>query len=122
MNKKKILITGCTDGIGKALTEYFLKKNFFVLGISRSKNKISSLKNELLPNKNFLLKQCDVSSQESVIKLKKNLARYYPINAIINCAGIHGSKGYTNDIKFDKWKEAIERLNKDKKFVENTLY
>ena len=36
---KKVLITGSSSGIGKAITEMFLEKNIPVLGIARQHQK-----------------------------------------------------------------------------------
>ena len=38
--KKNILITGCSSGLGLALTNYYLEKGFKVYGISRKKPEI----------------------------------------------------------------------------------
>lgn len=40
--KKNILITGCSSGLGFALTNYYLQKGFKVYGISRNKPEIQS--------------------------------------------------------------------------------
>jgi len=41
-NRRVLLITGTSSGLGKDLSKYFLKKNYTVFGCSRSKSKISS--------------------------------------------------------------------------------
>ena len=41
-NKKILLISGTSKGLGKDLSKYFLKKNFIVFGCSRSKTKFNS--------------------------------------------------------------------------------
>lgn len=41
-NKKILLISGTSKGLGKDLSKYFLKKNFIVFGCSRSKTKLNS--------------------------------------------------------------------------------
>ena len=40
---KNILITGCSSGLGLALTNYYLEKGFKVYGISRNKPKIQNI-------------------------------------------------------------------------------
>ena len=40
--KKKILITGSSSGIGYNAAKFFLKKNYTVVGISRTKPKIGN--------------------------------------------------------------------------------
>jgi benzil reductase ((S)-benzoin forming) len=41
--KKTILITGCSSGLGLALTNYYLEKGFKVYGISRNKSNIENI-------------------------------------------------------------------------------
>ncbi len=60
--QKNILITGCSSGLGLALTNYYLKKNFKVFGISRTKPNIN--------NQNFFHINFDLSQ---VDKIKENL-------------------------------------------------
>ena len=60
--QKNILITGCSSGLGLALTNYYLKKNFKVFGISRTKPNIENL--------NFIHINFDLSQ---VDKIKENL-------------------------------------------------
>lgn len=61
--QKNILITGCSSGLGLALTNYYLKKNFKVFGISRTKPNIENL--------NFIHINFDLSQ---VDKIKENLS------------------------------------------------
>lgn len=41
--KKNILITGCSSGLGLALSNYYLQKGFKVYGISRNKSNIENI-------------------------------------------------------------------------------
>ncbi|XOB61014.1 SDR family NAD(P)-dependent oxidoreductase [Campylobacterota bacterium DY0563] len=56
--KKNILITGCSSGLGLALTQYYLDNDFTVYGISRNKPNID--------NKNFIFKEFDLSKLDSI--------------------------------------------------------
>jgi len=51
---KNILITGCSSGLGLALTLLYLEKGYKVFGISRNAPNIE--------NKNFIFKKCDLSN------------------------------------------------------------
>ncbi len=55
---KKVLITGCSSGLGLALTNFYLEAGFIVYGISRTKPEIE--------NKNFHFKAFDLSDLESI--------------------------------------------------------
>ena len=70
--KKNILITGCSSGLGLALTNYYLQKGFKVYGISRNKPEIQ--------NQNFIHISFDLSkisdiktSLTTILKEMKNL-------------------------------------------------
>ena len=70
--QKNILITGCSSGLGLALTNYYLQKGFKVYGISRNKPEIQ--------NQNFIHISFDLSkiseiktSLTNILKEIKNL-------------------------------------------------
>lgn len=58
--KKKVLITGCSSGLGLALSNFYLENDFIVYGISRNKPKID--------DENFHFKQFDLSDIEDIKK------------------------------------------------------
>jgi len=57
---KNILITGCSSGLGLALTRLYLEKGYKVFGISRRRPEIE--------NKNFTFKEFDLSKLETIKK------------------------------------------------------
>ncbi len=63
--QKNILITGCSSGLGLALTNYYLEKNYKVFGISRKKPDIT--------NTNFIHKSFDLSN---ISKIKEELSTF----------------------------------------------
>lgn len=63
--QKNILITGCSSGLGLALTNYYLSKNFKVYGISRTKPDISNI--------NFIHKSFDLSD---ISEIKNQLSDF----------------------------------------------
>ena len=63
--QKNILITGCSSGLGLALTNYYLEKNYKVFGISRKKSDIT--------NTNFIHKSFDLSN---ISKIKEELSTF----------------------------------------------
>ena len=68
----RVLITGTTQGIGKAIAEHFLKENHTVIGIDRQG---SSIENDC-----YVHYQCDVRDYE-------NLPNLTDIHILINNAG-----------------------------------
>ena len=64
MNKKVILITGTSKGIGKSLANYYLSKNHIVIGCSR---KYSNIKHQ-----NYSHYNLDITDEKKLnIYLKK---------------------------------------------------
>lgn len=68
----KVLITGTTQGVGKAIAEFFLSKNHEVIGIDRQTSSIN--------HQNYTHYQCDVRDYD-------HLPDIQDINILINNAG-----------------------------------
>lgn len=63
--QKNILITGCSSGLGLALTNYYLQKNYKIFGISRKKPDVTDT--------NFIHKSFDLSN---ISKIKEELSTF----------------------------------------------
>ena len=94
MNKKKIIITGGSSGIGEHLVNSFLNDGHHVTCISRSIPKIKS--------KNLKNIKCDLSNLELSEKKIKRLLNF-KFDVLINNAGDLGEIGKLRDINFKKW-------------------
>ena len=82
---KMILITGGSSGIGMNLIKFFLKKNFKVINISRSKPKIN--------NKNLTNIEFDLTRFNEYDRLFKDIYKNAKrINCFIHSAGVHDLK------------------------------
>lgn len=64
MNKKIALVTGASSGIGEAISKELIKRDWIVIGIARSSDKLSQLKEELKDA--FIPIVCDVSKKEII--------------------------------------------------------
>ena len=81
MNRKVFLITGSRKGIGRSLSEYYLEEGHSVVGCSRN--------NSDLEHANYTHFICDVTDENSVIKVVKNIKNLFGrIDVLINNAGI----------------------------------
>jgi len=81
MMNKVIVITGTRKGIGRYLAEYYLKKDFIVIGCSRSETD--------LRNKNYEHFCLDVADEKAVKKMVSSISKKYgKIDYLINNAGI----------------------------------
>ena len=85
MNKKIVIITGTRKGIGEYLANYFLTKDYIVIGCSR--NKPECINDKKQNNyKHYLL---DVSDEKAVKMLFKDLRKSYgKVDYLINNAGV----------------------------------
>ena len=100
----KILITGTSQGIGKAIAERFLKENHTVIGIDRQEKSIT--------NENYIHYICDVRDFE-------NLPEIDGVNILINNAGTQNENDI--DVNLKALIKITERygLQKDIKSVLN---
>lgn len=84
MNQKVIVISGGTDGLGKALAKILSSTNKVII-LSPTKEKLIAASQEL--NCNF--EECDVTNYSSVQKATDNiLQKHGQIDVLINCAGL----------------------------------
>ena len=104
MKDKTILITGATNGIGKAAALEIAKQGANVVIVGRDRTKTEAVTNELRNtsgNKNIDFLLADLSSQASIHKLAEDFkAKYTRLEVLINNAG-----GV-----FDKRQTTVDRL------------
>ena len=95
---KNILITGCSSGLGLALTNYYLEKCFNVFGISRNKPDIK--------NENFIHKSFDLSN---ISKIKEELSAFIldikEINTVFLNAGMLGKIKILSELSIQELNE-----------------
>jgi len=88
---KTVLITGGTEGIGKASAIKLMEEGFNVSTFSRNKAKCDSLAKELekkYSSDNFLVMQGDVTKEEDMKKVLNNtLNKFKNIDILFNNAG-----------------------------------
>ena len=84
--KKALLITGGAGFLGKKYCEYFLKKKINVLCVDNNKKKIKLIKK--LNYKNLYTYHCDISDENDVKKLFKEVSKLFFVNILINNAAI----------------------------------
>ena len=95
INNNKILITGATAGIGKALTETFLKLDNQIIAVGRNKAKLkelSKLDKRIIPFK------CDISNQKELNSLVSFIEEDHgDLNILINNAGVQYNYNFTHE-------------------------
>jgi NAD(P)-dependent dehydrogenase (short-subunit alcohol dehydrogenase family) len=104
MKGKTVLITGATNGIGKAATLEIAKQGATIVIVGRDKTKTENVVNELRSvsgNKTIDFFLADLSSQKDIHKLASDFkAKYSRLDVLINNAG-----GF-----FDKRKTTVDGL------------
>ncbi|MBI9034737.1 MAG: SDR family oxidoreductase [Bacteroidales bacterium] len=91
MEKKVVVITGASSGIGKALAEVYASKNYQVVMAARNKAKLDQIAEEIQKSASsevFTIKT-DVSIQKDCESLiDQTIAHFGQIDVLINNAGI----------------------------------
>ncbi len=80
----KVLITGTTQGIGKAIAEKFLKESYDVLGIDRQPASIT--------HENYTHFECDIRDYDKLPEIKN-------VNILINNAGTQNESDIDTNLK-----------------------
>lgn len=100
-----VLITGATDGIGKAISKEFVRRNFKVILVSRSIEKLENVKSELLslyPHGVIEVISADFSfSHKDPINFYSDLHNKlsgFPISVLVNNVGVATVKMLNNDV------------------------
>jgi NAD(P)-dependent dehydrogenase (short-subunit alcohol dehydrogenase family) len=112
--KSKIsLITGASQGLGKAIAELFVKEGAQVAICARDSQLIESVAQELIvhtvDDQKIFAAGCDVSSPDQVEHLFSEISAILgPVEILVNNAGVYGPKGQSESVPFAEWARAIE--------------
>lgn len=111
LKNKKVLITGATGGIGKAVCKLFLKNGAEIFATNVNEQSLIEIKNEFLeifPNSRINYAICDLLKKESISELAKKA------NDTMNGIDIFiGNAGITIDtlslkMSDDQWQKVID--------------
>lgn len=87
MTKRTAIITGASQGIGKAIALNFASKNIHVVLASRTESKLREVADEIIALKgSSTVAVVDITDGDSVLALAKTLADQ-TIDILVNCAG-----------------------------------
>jgi len=102
---KKILITGATGGIGKALVKKFISLEGNVLATGTKTEKLNALKEEF-PNINIL--KFDISDHSKIEEFIENTSSQLTgLDVLVNNAGIN-MDNLSLRMKDEEWKKVID--------------
>ncbi|MEO1051443.1 MAG: SDR family NAD(P)-dependent oxidoreductase [Bacteroidota bacterium] len=96
---KNVLITGINKGLGKALFELFLAKDYYVFGVLRNESAAEELKANLPENGKLIV--ADLSNDASIESIQA-VVQNGPIDLLINNAGISGEAFTLDKVESDE--------------------
>lgn len=105
-----ILITGASQGIGRATATLFARQGYELVMIARQKERLEEVAQEIqkLGYAKPLTMSCDVRDREQVdASIKTALEHYGNIDVLVNNAGIFAS-GTVENFSIDDWHQIID--------------
>ena len=106
------LITGGSQGLGKAIAGHFLIEGANAVLCARGEKELLATRDELakqFPSQKVLAKICDVSSETQVNELVAFALRELgPLHALVLNAGIYGPMGATESVSLEEWRRAMD--------------
>lgn len=113
LKDRTALITGGSQGLGKAIAEQFVREGASVVICARDEKVLAEARIDLAksagPGQKILARRCDVSSEEEVAELAAfALKELGSVQVLVNNAGIYGPMGPTETIPLKEWMRSIE--------------
>jgi NAD(P)-dependent dehydrogenase (short-subunit alcohol dehydrogenase family) len=106
------LITGGSQGLGKAIAGHFLREGANVALCARGEKELSATRAELaknFPAQKITSRTCDVSDAAQVNELVAFALRELgPLQILVLNAGIYGPMGPTESVSLDEWRRAMD--------------
>jgi len=110
---KGILITGASQGLGRAIAEACVADGANVFLCARSRQVLEQTRIAIAvkanPNQEILAQVADVSKPDQVASLVGEAKRALPrIDGLVNNAGVYGPIGLIEDVDWEQWTQAIQ--------------
>lgn len=107
---KTVLITGATDGLGKALVHEFVKRNDYQLVLcGRNVDKMNELLNSI-PSEKVLYSECfNLLNDQEILTFTKNVKdKVNDIHVLINNAGANYKKSPVESIEIQELRDMLQ--------------
>lgn len=106
------LITGGSQGLGRAIAEHFLQAGAHVALCARNATELAATRDALaaqFPASRVLARACDVADETQVQNLVAYaLAEFGSLHALVLNAGVYGPMGPTESVPLEEWRRALE--------------
>lgn len=106
------LVTGGSQGLGRAIAEHFLREGANVCICARNGGELADTHQELkagFPKQTILASPCDVSNEAQVNGLASLVLREFgSLQALVLNAGIYGPMGPTESVSLEDWRKAVD--------------
>src|SRR6185503_9642051 len=107
------VITGASQGLGRVITEHFLREGANCLICARDRDRLDATRQELSAlagaGQTLLAHACDVSHPRQVESLAQTASSQWgQIHVLVNNAGVYGPMGPTETVDWQEWTRAIE--------------
>ncbi len=87
LQDKVIIVTGASEGLGKAITSSLVSKGARVIAIARNASKLKKLTDEL--GDSVRVYSCDIrDTQKFTTVLERSISDLGQVDGIVNCAGV----------------------------------
>lgn len=109
---RNAIITGASQGLGKAIAEHFVRAGANVLLCARSQSELSATQKELAklaPGQKVLAHVCDVSDESQVnATIEFAFRELGSVEVLVANAGIYGPMGPTETVDLQEWRRALD--------------
>ena len=111
--KRVVVITGSSRGIGKAIAKEFAKNNYSILLNARDEKElietVEEIKKDISDPNQVTYLTGDISEEKICISLiEEAINKFGKINVLVNNAGISGPSRRTNNITSKDWDYVID--------------
>src|SRR6185436_19016625 len=109
---RNAIITGASQGLGKAIAEHFIREGANVVICARSKPDLAATHAELVKKarrRKIFAHLCDVSSEAQVNDVVEFALRELgSVDVLVANAGVYGPMGPTESVDLQEWRQALD--------------